>query len=118
MSLIIIIRNYFDQVIPILYETKEFFKQNYEKSYIDFFRSFFILLEIKVPTRLSYFFSFKWRKDIIYFPILRPEIKIARTNSRIFSITPIYPRDLFPKNINFFTFTNIIFPINIFQNFP
>jgi hypothetical protein len=116
MSLIVIVRNYFDQIIPVFHETKEFIGQNYNPFYIDFFRSFLVLFEIRIPTRLSYFFSFEWRKDIIYFPILRPEFQIARTNSGIFSTIPRYPTDFFPKNLNFFTSTNVILPVGVFQN--
>jgi hypothetical protein len=118
MNFVVIVRDYFDQIRPLFYQTNEFVKQYETKAYIDFFRSFLVLFEIKIPSRIFSIITCQWRKDLIYLPILRPENQMSRANSIVFSSTPFYPSDLFPKNLDFFVNTdiiNVIVPTNAFQ---
>nr|BBI28656.1 hypothetical chloroplast RF1 [Dinophyceae sp. MRD-151] len=113
MSIAVIVRNYFDKINPFFHRLDESIDQN--EFLGDFLQSFFFFFETTVSLRLSSFFSFQWLFDVTYLPIVRPDIQITRTNSRIFSITPFFPGDLFPKDLNFLRFTDIRFPTTAFQ---
>jgi hypothetical protein len=115
MSLVVIIRNYIEYLRPLFYQTNELVKNHEAKVYIDFVQSFFIFLEATIPQKLFSLVTFQWIKETIYIPILRPEIQIARSNSRIFSTIPFYSSDLFPKNLDFVRLKNIIVPTTSFQ---
>jgi hypothetical protein len=115
MSFAVIIRDYIEYFIPLFHQTSELTKNNELNLYRDFFRSFLIFLEVKIPTRFRSLITFQWVQDIVHLPILRPETQIARTNSRIFSRIPFNSSELFPKNLNFFALTNIRVPTNSFQ---
>jgi hypothetical protein len=113
MNITVVIRDYFSKINPFFHRLDESIDQN--EFLKDFLQSFLFFFETTISLRFSSFFSFQWLLDLIYFPIIRPDTQIARANSRIFSITPFFPGDLFPKDLNFLRFTSIRFPTTAFQ---
>jgi hypothetical protein len=113
MSIIVLVRDYFDRIKPFFYNLDDSINQTVFLK--DFLKSFLFFFESTITLSFSSFFSFQWLKDLVYFPILRPDIQIVRTNSRIFSITPLFSRDLFPKDLSFLRFTRMKFPTTAFQ---
>jgi hypothetical protein len=108
-------RDYFEHAYPIISQTKELLQVNEIKSFMEILRSYLIFLEFAIVSRISYLFSFQWRKDIIYFPIIAPGAQIYRSYSRIFSTAPNYIIDSFPINLDIVSHKQILIPPLTFQ---
>jgi hypothetical protein len=115
MSITFVTRDYLNQIRSLFYQTKELVGKNNLNAGRDFLQSFLFFFEYHIPERFSSLFSLQWRKNLIHFPIIRPEVQIARTNSRIFSITPFFPRDFVPKKLDLLRFTDTRFPTTAFH---
>jgi hypothetical protein len=115
MSIIFVVRDYLDQIKPLLYQIDETstFDINLFRS---FFKSFLVFIEYIIPSRVIYVFSFQWRENLIYIPILRPEVQLARSNSRVFSTIPLFPIDSVSRGLNFSVPLNLTLEKYAFQN--
>ena len=97
MSISVRIRDYVEQIRPLFYQNNKLGNRNLR----NILQFFFVFLEANLTSRFSNLFSFSWLHNLIYFPILRPNIQLARTSSGLFSSLPLYARrDRLPKNLN------------------
>jgi hypothetical protein len=116
MSIIVFFRDSLNQIIPVLYRNRELFEQDHIGFWKSFLQSFAILLESTLPSIFFYLVSFQWRRELFYFPTIRPDLQIARADLGIFSATPIFPTDPFPISLNLPVSINIRIPTLAFQH--
>jgi hypothetical protein len=115
MSFVVIFRDYFDQIIPLVYKTNEMSGNQHFRSWSIYLQSFCALFETVLPSKILYFLSFQWATEFVQVQVLRPEIGRTRTNSRISSAVPIFPGDGFLGNLDLLVFNNTTFPRIAFQ---
>jgi hypothetical protein len=131
MSIAVVTRDYLESIRPFFYEIKEVVPSVERdtgiiwkgisisiigSSWKVFLQSLLVFIEVNISSILYHIFSFQGRGDVIAFPVLIPEIQIARTNSRALLITPSFLDNLSPRNLSFFAFTSQRIPNTTFLN--
>jgi hypothetical protein len=114
MSIIVVVRDYLDQIRPFFCQDKSF--QNNVDLWSSFLKSFFVYFEAMLPSRFLYVFSFQWRKDLVYIPICRPRIQITRSSFERASIAPLFCDDPVSKDLSFPIIVSTSFKTAGFQN--